>query len=130
ESELESLGVAPVQVRVNEGDNLEVKRAYMGIVVSHGGDREVIPVVQDTAGLEYDLTTLIRKLTRENRPRVALLQGHESADPRRDIGRAFGLLSQLYDVSVVDLSSSPQGLDGVDVLIVAGPKSPLSEDEL
>jgi gliding-associated putative ABC transporter substrate-binding component GldG len=130
EAELNSLGIAPVQVRVNEGDNLEVKRAYMGIVVSHGGDREAIPVVQDTAGLEYDLTTLIRKLASEERAGVALLQGHEMADPRSEIGRAFGLLSQLYDVTTLDLSQTPQVPEDVDVVLVAGPQTPLAEDEL
>lgn len=130
EAELESLGIAAVQVRVNEGDNIEVKRAYMGIAVSHGGDREVIPVVQDTSGLEYDLTTLIRKLTRERRPRVALLQGHGTADPQREIGRAAGLLSQLYEVSFADLTQNTQALDDVDALLVVGPRTPLGEDEL
>jgi gliding-associated putative ABC transporter substrate-binding component GldG len=130
EAELESLGIAPVQVRVNEGDNLEVKRAYMGIAVSYGGEREVIPVVQDTAGLEYDLTTLIRKLARDERPRVAILQGHEVMDPQREMGRAFGLLSQLYDVSPLDLSQTPEVPEDVDVVLVVGPRTPLSADEL
>lgn len=139
EAELESLGIAPVQVRVNEGDNLEVKRAYMGIAVSHGGEREVIPVVQETAGLEYDLTTLIRKLAREERPRVALLQGHEVMDPQREMGRALGLLSQLYDLAPLDLSkapetgeagAAPQVPEDVDVVLVVGPRTPLSPDEL
>jgi len=136
EAELESLGIAPVQVRVNEGDNLEVKRAYMGIAVSHGGEREVIPVVQETAGLEYDLTTLIRKLAREERPRVALLQGHEVMDAQREMGRAVGLLSQLYDLAPLDLTQAPEGggapkvPDDVDVVLIVAPRTPLSADEL
>lgn len=130
EAELESLGIAAVQVRVNEGDNIEVKRAYMGIAISHGGEREVIPVVQETAGLEYDLTTLIRKLAREKRPRVALLQGHGSTEMQREFGRAIGLLSQLYDVAPLDLSQNPVVPDDVDAILVVGPRTPLSEDEL
>ncbi len=130
EAELESFGIAPVQVRVNEGDNLEVKRAYMGIAVSHGGEREAIPVVQDTAGLEYDLTTLIRKLAREKRPRVALLQGHGAEELQREMGQAFGLLSQLYEISALDLSQSAQVPEDVDAVLVVSPRTPLSEDEL
>ncbi len=130
EAELESVGIAPVQVRVNEGDNLEVKRAYMGISVSHGGEREAIPVVQDTAGLEYDLTTMIRKLTREKRPRVAVLMGHDSPDLQREVGRALGLLSQLYDLVPLDFSQTPEVADEVDVLLVVAPRTELSMDEL
>ncbi len=130
EQELEQLGVTPVQVRVNEGDNLEVKRAYMGIVVSYGGEREVIPVVQDTAGLEYDLTTLIRKLAREERPKLAILSGHEMPDPRQEIGRAVGLLTQLYDLSMLDLESTPEIAEDIDAVMVVAPRTPLTEPEL
>jgi gliding-associated putative ABC transporter substrate-binding component GldG len=129
ERELSALGIAPVQVRVNEGDKLEVKRAYMGIAVSYAGENEVIPVVQDTNGLEYDLTTLIRKLTRENRPKVALVVGHEGPDPQREIGRAFGLLSQLYDVTVLDFGESAEIPDDVTVIVVVAPRAPLSDEE-
>jgi len=130
EHELEGLGIAPVQVRVNEGDNLEVKRAYMGIVVSYGGEREAIPVVQETAGLEYDLTTLIRKLAVEDRPKLALLTGHDSPDPRTEIGRAVGVLSQLYDLSPLNLEETPEIGPEVDALLVIAPRTPLSDAEL
>ena len=130
ERELSSLGIAPVQVRVNEGDNLEVKRAYMGISLSHGGKREAIPVVQDTSGLEYDLTTLIRKLAQKDRPSVALLTGHDMPDPRTEIGKALGLVSQLYDVNMLDMSENAEVPDGTDAVLVVSPRTPLSEDEL
>ncbi len=130
EAELSAIGIAPVQVRVNEGDNLEVKRAYMGIAVSHGGEREAIPVVQDTAGLEYDLTTLIRKLTREKRPRIAVLQGYDSPDLQREVGRAIGLLSQLYDLVPLDFSQTPEVDADVDAVLVIAPRTPLSEEGL
>ncbi len=130
ERELGGLGITPVQVRVNEGDNLEVKRAYMGISLSHGGEREAIPVVQDTAGLEYDLTTLIRKLAREDRPKVALLTGHDMPDTRSELGRALGLLSQLYDVSMLNMSETAAVPEETDVVLVVSPRTPLSEDEL
>jgi gliding-associated putative ABC transporter substrate-binding component GldG len=130
EAELGSIGIVPVQVRVNEGDNLEVKRAYMGISLSYGGEREVIPVVQETAGLEYDLTTLIRKLAREKRPRVAILQGHDAPDLQRELGRSVGLLSQLYDIAPLDLTQTPEVPEGTDAVLVIAPRTPLSKEEL
>jgi gliding-associated putative ABC transporter substrate-binding component GldG len=129
ERDLSEMGITPVQVRVNEDDKLEVKRAYLGIAINYGDKREVMPVVQDTGGLEYDLTTLIRKLTREKTPKIAVLEGHEGPDPQKDLGQAFGLMSQLYDVIPLDLTSSPQIPDDVDAILVIGPKTPFSEEE-
>lgn len=129
ERELAGLGIQPVQVQVNEGDKVEVKRAYMGIAVSYGGKQEAIPVVQDTAGLEYDLTTMIRKLARTSRPKVVLLTGHDGPDPNKELGRALGLLRQLYDVSQLDLSSAKEIPSETTALLVVAPRKPLSEDE-
>jgi gliding-associated putative ABC transporter substrate-binding component GldG len=130
ERELGRLGITPVQVRVNEGDKIEVKRAYMGIALSYRGEQEVIPVVQSTAGLEYDLTTLIRRLTRANRPKVALVTGHDNPDPRRELGQALGLLRQLYDVTLLDLTAGPEIPEDVDAILVVGPRTAATEDEL
>lgn len=129
EKELRELGIPPVQVRVNEGDKIEVKRAYMGISIQYGDKREVIPVVAETAGLEYDLTTLIRKISRDKAPKIALLTGHEGPDPYKDLTRLTGLLGQLYEVSHLDLTKDAKIPDDIDALLVIGPKTPLSQDE-
>ncbi len=130
EQEMEELGIPSVQVRVNEDDKLEVKRAYMGIALQYGDATEVIPMVQSTEGLEYDLTTLVRKLTREKSPRVGLLVGHEGPDPREKLGQVLGLLSQLYELVPVDLTAEGAALPpDLDALLVVGPATPLSADE-
>ncbi len=130
EKELQQLGIPPVQVRVNEDDKLEVKRAYMGIAVRVGDKHEVIPVVQETASLEYDLTTLIRKATREKAPKIALLQGHGGPTPQEGLQRMTQLLAASYDVAPLDLSQTPQVPEDVDAVIVVGPTTPLSDAEL
>jgi len=68
ERELAQEGIQPVEIRVIEDDQMQTKRAYMGIVIKHQEKKEVIPVVQDIRTLEYDLTTLVRKLTRPKTP--------------------------------------------------------------
>lgn len=129
ERELAGLGIQPVQVRVNEGDKMEVKRAYMGIAVSYGGKQEAIPVVQDTDGLEYNLTTLIRKLANPSRAKVAVLTGHDGPDPNKEIGRALGLLRQLYDVSEIDLTTTKTIPPETTALLVVAPRTPLAAEE-
>ncbi|MBM4269795.1 MAG: ABC transporter permease [Deltaproteobacteria bacterium] len=128
EQEMEQLGIPPVQVQVNEDDKIEVKRAYMGIAVNYGDETEIIPMVQTTDGLEYDLTTLIRKLTREKAPKVAIVGGHDGETPREDLGQLRGLIGQLYEVVDVDLTTSEIPEDVTAVLVI-GPRTPLSEDE-
>ena len=129
EKELQELGIPSLQVRINKDDKLEVKRVYMGLAIDYGDETEVIPVVQETASLEYDLTTLIRKMTRVKTPKVAFLTGHDGVDPEKDLGKVASLLTQIYEVAALDLTTEAAVPDDVDTLVVAGPKTPLSAEE-
>jgi ABC-type uncharacterized transport system involved in gliding motility auxiliary subunit len=84
-------------------------------------------VVKQTNNLEYDLTTLIRKLTRTKTPKVAFVTGEGSADPEKDLGKIHGLLTQLYDVSTLKLNETPKIGDDIDAIIVLGPKTPFND---
>lgn len=130
ERELRSLGIQPVEVRVNEGDNLEVKRVYMGISVRYGDQQEAIPVVVDTSSLEYDLTTLIRKVSRPKTPTIGLVTGRDGLDLNEDLGKVVSLLRQQYEVRPIDLTTDATIPDDVDALVVTGPKEPFEPAEV
>jgi gliding-associated putative ABC transporter substrate-binding component GldG len=130
EKELQTLGIPSVQVRVNEDDKLEVKRAYMGLALKSGDKTEVIPLVRETENLEYDLTSLIRKLTRERTPKVAFVTSMPQEELQKTFGRVYQLLSQVYEVSVVDLATTPTLADDLDAVIVLGSKEPLPEAQV
>lgn len=127
EAELQQLGIPSVEVQVREQDKLELKRAYMGLAIKYGDGSEVIPVVRQTEKLEYDLTTAIRKLTRDKAPKIAIVTGDSSFDPQKEIGRIYGALTQLYDVSMLNLAETAEIGDDVDAIVVTGPKTPYSE---
>lgn len=129
ESELRSVGIQPVEIRVNEGDNLEVKRVFMGISLRYGDEQEAIPVVTDTSKLEYDLTTLIRKLTRSKVPVIGLITGKDGLDPRQDLSTVLGLLRQQYELRQLDLEKDAKIPDDVTAIIVTGPKEAFSPDQ-
>ena len=129
EFELMALGIPPVQIQVSEGDKLEVKQAYMGIVLRYGEKQEVIPLVQDTAGLEYDLTSLIRKLVRPKTPEIAMITGHEGPNLRQEARQTYGLIEEQYTVRDIDLSQEPTLGEDIDGIIIAGAATPLSEAE-
>lgn len=134
EEELERVGVQPVEIRVIEEDEAKTKRAYMGLVVRYGEDTETIPVIQQTADLEYNLTTLIRNLTRTRVPVVGIVQGHGEYTLEENLTTLQRLLDQVYEVRPLDLTTalneSDEINDDFDALILPGPKTALSEKEL
>lgn len=130
EKELTAAGITPVEIRVIEEDQQQTRRAYMGLVLRHGEKKEVIPVVQNTAGLEYDLTTLLRKLTRTKTPVIAVLQGHDEPKLQEKYQQLMALLSQTYEVRPVELGQKDAFDADVDAVFVLGPKRPLQANEV
>lgn len=55
-------GIHPIQVQVIEKDEVKFQRAYMGLVLIHGDLIEQIPTITTTDGLEYRITTAVRKM--------------------------------------------------------------------
>jgi gliding-associated putative ABC transporter substrate-binding component GldG len=130
ERELAEVGIQPVEVRVIEDDQMQTKRAYMGIVIKHQEKKEVIPVVQDVRTLEYDLTTLVKKLTRPKTPVIGVVQGHEAPVLHEKLTRLQTLLSQMYEVRPVDLAARERVDAEIDALLVIGPKTAFQPNEL
>ena len=46
----------------HENDEVKFKKAYMGLVMTHGDMIERLPSITSTEGLEYKLTASIQKL--------------------------------------------------------------------
>jgi ABC-type uncharacterized transport system involved in gliding motility auxiliary subunit len=55
-------GVFPVNINVRENDRMEVRQAYLGLVLNYNDKMEPIPLVQETRGLEYEITKAITKI--------------------------------------------------------------------
>ncbi len=55
-------GIYPVQIRVIEKDQIQMKKAYIGMVFLHANMVERIPQIRYTEGLEYNITSIIRKM--------------------------------------------------------------------
>jgi gliding-associated putative ABC transporter substrate-binding component GldG len=132
EKELEGLGIQAVEVRVLEQDQQQTKRAWMGISVRFGEEQESLPVVQDISSLEYDLTTVIRRLTQTKRPVVGVIQGHGELNPDEQLQRLKPMMEQNYELRAVTIPTGAEAKipDDVDAILVLGPKSVYSDDEL
>lgn len=110
ENELAELGIAPVEIRVIEGDEQKTQKAYMGLVVRFQEKYEVIPVVE-VVDLEKTLTGLMRKLTRTSMPKVGLLKDDANIEKV-----SFELKK---NVELVPINTELE-LEGLDALLVVG----------
>lgn len=116
-----SAGVMPVQLDVREKDRRELKECFMGLAMFYGDRKEALPLIQDTQGLEYEISQRIKKLLNPERPKLgivindkALSFSDESLKPLADAS------SQLYDVVSIDLDVDPPY--EVETLWVIGPR--------
>lgn len=55
-------GIYPVQIREIKNDQLKFRNAYMGLAIIHGDLIEKIDSITEPEGLEYRITTLIKKV--------------------------------------------------------------------
>ena len=128
--QLRFIGIPEMQVNVIEKDKAEIANVYMGIAILYADKKEVLPVVQTTANLEYDLTSAILKVTSKEIKTIGFLTGHDELDV---FGQAFGPLrqelSKQYDVRKVPIEADKAIDADVATLVVAGPKKELTERE-
>ena len=103
EEEAQKSGIMPLQLQVIENDKVEVKRVLMGMAILYEDNKEVLPVIQTTTGLEYEITTKIKQLVETNKPSVAIAQFEGQNEPYQSIQN---ILRQRYDVSLIKLSET------------------------
>ncbi|PIZ72863.1 hypothetical protein COY07_02680 [Candidatus Peregrinibacteria bacterium CG_4_10_14_0_2_um_filter_43_11] len=130
------LGIPPVRMNILTKDKFEVKNGFLGVALMYGGQHEVLPIVQDTRNIEYDLISAIKKLTSPEVRRIGFLTGHnEYSIKSRFIGStgdsyslAAEALGKNYKVTVVSADSS-RDLEAIDTLVVGGAESVFMEHE-
>ncbi len=123
------LEIPPVQIQVIESDNVQLKNAYMGVAIEYENNRETIPVIQDLSRLEYDLTSAIRRLTREEKPVAAFWTGHGEPDPMQDMQTLHQSLTTNYEVQIAT-TADLEGPDSPEVLLVIAPTDTIPEADL
>ncbi len=128
ERDAQQQGVSPVQVQVIKKDKFEVKRAYMGLVFLYEDKKEVLPVVQNTSTLEYDISSTIKRLTTRVRKKIGFITGHGEPD-LKEMTRAQQLLGKQYDITTVDVSKGKAVPSDIAVLIIMAPNARFPETD-
>ncbi|HUU45118.1 MAG TPA: Gldg family protein [Acidobacteriota bacterium] len=121
EEEAMGLGIPPMQIQVLEKDKVELKKVYMGLVFLYEDRREVIPVVQSTRNLEYELSSAIRKVTTVELPTVGFLSGHGESGLYTNLQTVRQALEQLYYVRTITLSPGNLIDETISTLVIVGP---------
>ena len=129
--------IQPVSMRVAEHDQFTVKEVYLGLAFLYEGKTETIPLVQNTQGLEYDITSTIKKITAIGQVKIALFS-KEDKDVEAMMRRLRGIsnnyqtlremLSKNYEIQNTKLDKKLD--DDVKMLIFAGVKDSLDEKQL
>ena len=120
EQDAQQQGVAPVQVQVLKEDKFEVKRAYMGVVFLYEDRREVLPVIQNTDNLEYEISSTVKRLVTKTRLKIGFLSGH-GEPPLTNLRRVQELLRRQYELAAVDVSKNTPVPQDVAALVIDAP---------
>jgi gliding-associated putative ABC transporter substrate-binding component GldG len=121
-------GIAPVQVQVVKEDKFEVKRAYMGMVFLFEDRKEIIPVIQNTSRLEYEISTTIKRLISREQKKIGFLAGH--GEPTLDdLKNVQQVLRKQYMLERVELNNGRSVPAGTAALVVIAPTSSIPEPE-
>lgn len=131
-------GIQPTNVFDQAGGQKTQSLLFPGALIRYGnaeaavnllkGNKSASPqeqLNQSIEGLEYELSSAIRKLARPRARRIALLQGHGELDTTQTAGLTSVLLEH-YQVYHVDLPKKSD-LRGYDAIVLASPREAFSE---
>ncbi|NQU77873.1 GldG family protein [Candidatus Falkowbacteria bacterium] len=128
--EVQGLGIPQVQFNIRAKDKLEVRNGYFGLAIMYLDKREVIPLVQNTATLEYDLTAGIKKVSATEVAKIGFLAGHGEWEIDDEMIVVKQDLQKQYEVTRVDLSQGHPVAPDIATLVIASPKEKISDKEL
>jgi gliding-associated putative ABC transporter substrate-binding component GldG len=129
EMEAEKYGIPPLQVNAMENDKIEIKKVYMGLVLLFEDRKETIPVIQNISGLEYEITSTIKRLSNRLLPPIGILVGQDGPDLDNQLAGLNKELSRQYRIKRINLEAGEAIPPDLYVLIIIGPKKEFSEWE-
>jgi ABC-type uncharacterized transport system involved in gliding motility auxiliary subunit len=125
EEEATRCKVNKLQIQELRGQKFALGSYYMGLCLEYGGEVESIPQVVRPEGLEYQMSSLIKKLTTKKK-KIAFTTGHGEADNNQGFQSMRDDLQAEFDITTVNPSQAEIGKD-VDALVVGGPKQAFDE---
>ncbi len=125
EDEASRCKVQKVQIQKVSNSKFELGAYYLGLCLQYGDKTEAIPQIVNDAGLEYQLSSLIKKMTVKKK-KIAFTTGHGESDLNQGLQALKQDVEEGYDVTTVNPSTAEIGAD-VDALVVAGPHQAIDD---
>lgn len=126
EEQAEEDGVRRISHQAIQDDAVTVVEGYRGLVIKYLGENKAIPVIQDTSGLEYMITTKIKEMTGE-RIAVGILGGHDAPSLTEGL---TGLRTALPTYELTEVTADAEIDPDLAALLIVGPETELTEVEL
>lgn len=128
QQEAEQLGVQAVQFNVISQEEFNVKSGYFGLVISYADQHQTLPFIQSTDDLEYQITSLMYQMTRQDKPKIAFAAGHGEKSEFGELSAWGQQLSRQFDVIDINLTVTDDQLaEPIDpqtkVLVIDAPTS-------
>ncbi len=109
-------GIQPVQMQALENDEMVVKKVYLGMVLLYENKKEIIPLIQSTAGLEYMISTKIKSLINLDKKTVGIMHLDQENQPKTE--NLTSQLNQHYNFRA--LNPKDKLPNNVDVILITG----------
>lgn len=128
-SDAKQAGIPELQFSQLEKDKYAVSTAYFGISLNYGDKKDVIPHATETNNLEYNLTSIIYKLTRNELIKIGLIGlNNAQADP---ISFFKKIISQQFNYQSVLLNENIKNIDPkIKALILFDDKTKYSDKQI
>src|SRR6056297_270848 len=116
--EVQELGIQPRQIQVVEENEQTYAKVFSGILLRYLDRQEVLPLVFSTETLEYQLTSRIKKMLRQDARRIGILVGDSSMNLQNDYSGLYETLSGSFEVE--KLSRGEMIPERIDILFLLG----------
>lgn len=114
-------GIPPLRFNVVQKDKYEVTNGYLGLAVIFKDKKQVIPMVETTATLEYDLGAAVSRVTADKTPTIGIATGEATRlSPQDDFRLMTDWWRRQYFVIEFEFSGNEPVPSDVDVLILPG----------
>jgi ABC-2 type transport system permease protein len=140
-TQLAQKGVQPTNLYASEKGKQTEKLVFPGAVISYKGAEQAVVFLKGSAGVspaevlnqsvegvEYEMISAIRKLSKPQRKRIGIVQGHGEADGIQ-LDEFYQNLKESYTCDRIKLSDFQELKSYFDVLIIVQPSSYFSESD-
>lgn len=125
----DSNGVSQIRFQVSNTDSSSVSVGYFGLVIKYKDTKEVLDFSSEEVfnNIEYEVTKRILKLTKEDKENIYFLSNNVETTREGNYQTYNALLSELFNVSDLEINDDTVLPEDMDVLVIAGPNGTFSE---